>query len=126
VTSGLRKGGEPGLELGQLLLDAKFSIPRPPAGALSRAKLIHAARSSACRVVGVTAPAGCGKSTFLAEWVDAEARRVAWVSLDRFDDNPAVLLALLASALRVSPVPFVLMLDDLHEPQSPDCHDVRA
>ena len=30
----------------------------------------------------------------------------------------------LASALRTSPVPFVLMLDDLHELRSPACHDV--
>ena len=29
----------------------------------------------------------------------------------------------LASAFRASPVPFVLMLDDLHEVQSPACHD---
>ena len=53
---------------------------------------------AACRVVGVTAPAGYGKSTLLAEWARAEDRRVAWVSLDRFDDDPAALLALLASA----------------------------
>ena len=86
-----------------------------------------------------------------------EDRRVAWVSLDRFDDDPAVLLTLLASAFarvspgnadliadmrglgvsvlgraaprlasafRTSPVPFVLMLDDLHELRSPACHDV--
>jgi LuxR family transcriptional regulator, maltose regulon positive regulatory protein len=84
-----------------------------------------------------------------------EHRRVAWVALDRFDDDPAVLLTLpasafarispgnsdliadmrglgcpcwaaprLASALRTSPVPFVLMLDDLHELRSPACHDV--
>ena len=108
-------------------------------------------------MVGVTAPAGYGKSTLLAEWAVAEDRRVAWVSLDRFDDDPAVLLALLASAyarispgsadlvadmsglgvsvlgraaprlasaFRASPVPFVLMLDDLHELRSPACHDV--
>ena len=30
----------------------------------------------------------------------------------------------LASEFRASPVPFVLMLDDLHELQSPGCHDV--
>ena len=30
----------------------------------------------------------------------------------------------LAAAFRASPVPFVLMLDDLHELQSPACHDV--
>ena len=110
-------------------------------------------------MVGVTAPAGYGKSTLLAEWARAEDRPVAWVSLDRFDDDPAVLLTLLASAyarvspgnadliadmgglgvstlgraaprlasvFRTSPVPFVLMLDDLHELQSPACHDVLS
>jgi LuxR family transcriptional regulator, maltose regulon positive regulatory protein len=81
---------------------------------------------------------------------------VVWASLDRFDDDPAMLLASLASAycraglggadliadkdgptwvlgralprlaaeFRASPVPFVLMLDDLHELQSSACHDV--
>ena len=32
----------------------------------------------------------------------------------------------LASALRTSPVPFVLILDDLHELRSPACHDVLS
>ena len=32
----------------------------------------------------------------------------------------------LASAFRASPVPFVLMLDDLHELRSPACHDVLS
>jgi len=32
----------------------------------------------------------------------------------------------LASALHASPVPFVLMLDDLHELQSPECHDLLS
>src|SRR5215472_14789173 len=129
-------------------------------GAVSRAKLIEAARSSDCRCVAVTAPAGYGKSMFLAEWAAAEHRRVVWVSLDRFDDEPAALLVSLASAycraglgradlvtdkgggssgwvlgraaprlaaeFRASPVPFVLMLDDLHELRSPACHDVLS
>jgi LuxR family maltose regulon positive regulatory protein len=132
------------------------STRQPQPGAVSRAGLVEAARSSDCRLVAVTAPAGYGKSMFLAEWAAAEERRVVWVSLDRFDDDPAMLLASLASAscraglgsadlvadkggtgwvlgrtaprlaaeLRASPVPFVLMLDDLHELQSPACHDV--
>ena len=49
-------------------------------------------------MVGVTAPAGYGKSTLMVEWARAEDRRVAWVSLDRFDDDPGVLLTLLAAA----------------------------
>jgi LuxR family maltose regulon positive regulatory protein len=133
-------------EFGQLLPDAKFSVPRPRPGTVTRGDLVETARSSDCRLVAVTAPAGYGKSTFLAEWAAREDRQVAWVSLDRFDDDPATLLASLASAyccaglggadllaraaprlaaeFRASLVPFVLMLDDLHELRSPACHDV--
>ncbi len=49
-------------------------------------------------MVGVTAPTGYGKSTLLAEWASTEERRIAWVALDRFDDDPASLIAVLASA----------------------------
>lgn len=144
-------------ELGPLLLDAKLSMPRPRLGTVSRIELIETARASGCRVVAVTAPAGYGKSTLLAEWAQAEDRPVAWVSLDPLDDDPTVLLSLLASAyarissgnadligdmgglglsvlgraaprlasaFSASPVPFVLILDDLHEVQSPGCQDV--
>jgi LuxR family maltose regulon positive regulatory protein len=156
---GVHRGAAQDAEVGQLLLDAKFLVPEPRPGAVGRAKLIEAVRSSDCRVVAVTAPAGYGKSTFLAEWAGAEDRHVAWVSLDRFDDDPAMLLVSLASAyhraglcgadlvagmggpgmsvlgraaprlaaaLRACPVRFVLMLDDLHELQSPECHDVLS
>jgi LuxR family transcriptional regulator, maltose regulon positive regulatory protein len=159
VTVDVRDAALPVPELGQLLLDAKFSVPQPRAGAIRRTDLVEAAHSSDCRLVAVTAPAGYGKSTFLAEWAKAEDRPVAWVSLDRFDDDPAMLLTSLASAycraglggadlvacmgglgvpvpgraarrlaaeFRASPVPFVLMLDDLHELQSPACDDVLS
>ena len=88
----------PGVELDALLLGAKLAVPQPRLGVVSRAELIAKARGSDCRVVGITAPAGYGKSTLLAEWAQAETRRVAWVSLDRFDDDPATLVWLLASA----------------------------
>jgi len=140
------------------LLDAKLAIPKPHPGGVSRAELIEAARASERRLIVVSAPAGYGKSTLLAQWARSEERPVAWVSLDRLDDDPAALLTLLAtayarsssgnadlvagmggglgvsalgraaprlaSAFRTSPSPFVLMLDDLHELRSPDCHDV--
>ena len=63
-------------------------------------------------MVAVTAPAGYGKSTLLTEWALAEDRRVAWVSLDRVDDDPAALLRLLASAYaRISPANADLVAD---------------
>lgn len=49
-------------------------------------------------MVSVTAPAGYGKSTMLAEWAATERRGVAWASLDESDDDPAALLRLLATA----------------------------
>jgi len=142
-----------------LLLDSKLSVPPPRPGFVSRAGLIEKARGSGCRVIGVTAPAGYGKSTLLVEWALAEDRPVLWVSFDRLDDDPALVLSLLASAyarawptdagliadvsgagvsalgraaprlasaFRASPVPFVVMLDDLHELRSPACHDVLS
>ena len=92
------------VEVDRLLLAAKLSVPQPRRGSVSRAGLIEAAKASGCRVVGITAPAGYGKSTLLSQWALAEDRRVAWVSLNGFDDDPAGLLTLLASAYaRVSP-----------------------
>ena len=81
-----------------MLLEAKLSLPPLRNGSVSRADLIRAARAKGCRVVCVTAPAGYGKSTLLSEWAAVEDRRVAWVSLDRQDDNPSALLAVLATA----------------------------
>ena len=104
MTGGPLEVASPAPELSQALVEAKFSAPQPRPGTVSRARLIEAARSRDRRVVAVTAPAGYGKSTFLAEWAQAEDRRVAWVSLDRFDDDPAILLASLASAyVRAAP-----------------------
>jgi LuxR family transcriptional regulator, maltose regulon positive regulatory protein len=98
MTVDMHDAAVPVPEFGQWLVDAKFAVPQPRPGAVSRAGLVRAAQSSQCRLVAVTAPAGYGKSTFLAQWARAEDRRVAWVSLDRFDDDPAMLLASLASA----------------------------
>jgi LuxR family maltose regulon positive regulatory protein len=145
-------------ELEAQLLEAKLSVPHRRPGSVSRAELIQTAREGGCRVVCVTAPAGYGKSILLSEWAEVEDRHVGWVSLDRFDDDPAGLVSVLAaayarisgradlpadvegggisvlgraaprlaSAFRSSPVPFVLMLDDLQEIESPACHDVLS
>lgn len=85
--------------LDELLLRGKLSVPPQRPSVVSRSALIDRARTSGCRVVSVTAPAGYGKSTMLAEWASVEDRQVAWVSLDRFDDDPAVLVVVLASAI---------------------------
>ena len=91
-------------ELDELLLCVELAPPLcPQPGSASRADLIATAGASGCRVVGVTAPAGYGKSTLLAEWAVADERPVAWVSLDRLDDDPAALLTVLAASYGISP-----------------------
>lgn len=50
-------------------------------------------------VVSVSAPAGYGKTTLLAQWAQHRHPRVAWLSLDDRDNDPAVLLAYLGLAL---------------------------
>jgi len=157
VTDGLQGPASPGPALDAVLLDVKLSVPPHRPGLVSRAALLERLRSSGAQAVGVTAPAGYGKSTLLREWASTERRRVAWISLDRLDDDPSVLLFLLASAYERAvpehaglasaitgfgvsvlgrgapraaalfsraPAPFTLLLDDLHELKSPECHDV--
>ncbi|HWL77003.1 helix-turn-helix transcriptional regulator [Microbacterium sp.] len=80
------------------LLEGKLAIRPVRRGAVSRRALIERARASDARVVGVTAPAGFGKSTLLSEWAAVDDRMIAWATIDRFDDDPAALLTLLATA----------------------------
>ena len=50
-------------------------------------------------MVLVAAPAGYGKTTFLAQWEDADARPFAWISLDERYDDPVLLLGSIAAAV---------------------------
>ena len=59
----------------------------------------------AARRVCVAAPSGYGKTTLLAQWAERRRARRAWVTLDRHDNDPVVLLRYLAVALdRVDPI----------------------
>jgi LuxR family maltose regulon positive regulatory protein len=49
--------------------------------------------------VSVTAPAGYGKTTLLAQWAARDDRPFAWVSLERRDNDPVALLTYVAAAL---------------------------
>ncbi len=57
------------------------------------------------RVVLVSAPAGYGKSTLVAQWRDLDPRASGWVQLGPGDNDPMVLLAHVVAALeRTGPV----------------------
>ncbi len=71
----------------------------------------------------VSAPAGFGKTTLLAEWLAGVAtagRSVSWLSLDARDSDPAVFWAYLIAALRTAtPEVGESALAVLQEPRSP-------
>ena len=71
----------------------------------------------------ISAPAGFGKTTLLAEWVPtalASERPAAWVSLDQGDNDPALFWAYFIAALQtVQPGVVESALSPLHSPQPP-------
>lgn len=74
------------------LLRTKLSPPAPTPGIVSRpALLARLDEGLARKLVLLSAPAGFGKTTLLADWVAARGDRVkvAWLSLDPGDSDPA-------------------------------------
>ena len=75
------------------LIATKLFVPRLRPGLVARPRLLERLRAGArSRLTLVSAPAGFGKTTLLAEWLQAETaadRSVAWLSLDAADSDPA-------------------------------------
>jgi ATP/maltotriose-dependent transcriptional regulator MalT len=71
-------------------IEAKLHAPRPRKEWVERPHLIHYLAGAAAKLVLVDAPAGFGKTTFVAQWRASEigVRQFAWLSLDRGDDDP--------------------------------------
>ena len=80
--------------------ESKIQVPALRSGTVSRTGLVNRLRASASfPVLTMTAPAGYGKTTLLAQWAVRDSRHFAWVSLDERDDDPLVLLCSVAAAL---------------------------
>jgi len=91
---------------GPLLRESRLRVPAVRLGVVTRARLsplqMAAERS---RMVLVSAPAGYGKSTLVAQWCDLDPRASCWVQLGSGDNDPVVLLARVVAALeRTAPV----------------------
>jgi LuxR family transcriptional regulator, maltose regulon positive regulatory protein len=88
------------------LLETKLHVPRRRRGLVARPRLIERLSLQAEPALTlVSAPAGFGKTTLLAEWlaaVSADGRRVAWLSLDKSDNDPALFWTYLIGALRTA------------------------
>ena len=80
--------------------EAKLFRPPIRPGIVRRNDLVERlSTSDSPSVVAITAPAGYGKTTLLAEWAERDRRPFAWVSVDEADDDPVVFLGHVAVAL---------------------------
>lgn len=82
----------------------KITVPRPPRGSVERPRCAQALAEAvgAHRLTVVSAPAGFGKTTALAQWAARAAGPVAWASLDPLDDEPGRLTRVLADAVALA------------------------
>lgn len=75
------------------LVTTKLTAPTPPARLVRRSRLDDALsagiHSQAVRVVLVSAPAGSGKSTLVAAWLDTATTTAGWLQVDAADHDPA-------------------------------------
>jgi LuxR family maltose regulon positive regulatory protein len=81
------------------VVESKIHAPSLRSGTVSRTGLVNRLRATAEPIVIVTAPAGYGKTTVLAQWAVRDSRPFAWISVDERDNDPIVLLRHVALAL---------------------------
>jgi LuxR family maltose regulon positive regulatory protein len=88
------------------LLESKLWPPSARPGIVLRAALVDRLLAAhAVPVISVVAPPGYGKTMLLAQWAARAGPPPGWISVDRHDNDPAVLLTYIAVALdRIEPI----------------------
>src|SRR5512136_3042816 len=83
------------------LIRTKLYRPPLPVDWVPRLQLLDRLRQQRQRTLTlVSAPAGFGKSTLLAAWLESCDWRSAWLSLDNGDNDLATFLSYTVSAVR--------------------------
>jgi LuxR family maltose regulon positive regulatory protein len=113
------------------LLETKLHGPRLRRGLVARPRLIERmSRGAEAKLTLISAPAGFGKTTLLAEWLAAAPggeRSAAWLSLDQDDNEPGTFWSYLVAALQtVAPGVGATALSLLQGPQPPPIETVLA
>jgi LuxR family transcriptional regulator, maltose regulon positive regulatory protein len=88
------------------IVESKLTPAPTRPGIVSRVRLLDWLEASAAApVVAICGPAGYGKTVLAAEWAKRDPRPFVWLSIDRHDNDPTVLLTYLAVGLdRVEPL----------------------
>jgi LuxR family maltose regulon positive regulatory protein len=87
------------------IVESKLTPAPTRPGLVSRGQLLDWLEASATPVVAISAPAGYGKTVLAVQWAKQDPRPFVWLSVDRHDNDPTVLLTYLAVGLdRVEPI----------------------
>ena len=91
----------PAPQLPTFFLRTKLLPPRPAPSLLPRPRLNDRMQQNLAHAVTlVTAPAGSGKTTLVADFIRARKRPFVWYQLDRTDADPLVFLGYVAHGIR--------------------------
>ena len=135
-------------------LRSKVLTPRLHEDSVVRHRLVSRLRDSSAAVWLLSAPAGYGKTTLVAQAIDGEDARVTWMSVDRADNDPMRFWTHIASGLlgegdqldelvdgfdpndmtraadeivatiEAAGEPTILVFDDLHEITNPQISEI--
>lgn len=85
------------------LIQTKVRVPPLRGRVIDRDRLSRRLDAAAqCKLILVTAPAGFGKTTLLAKWAADAGKPVAWLSLDREDNDPHTFCTYLVAAVQAA------------------------
>ena len=113
------------------LLETKLYAPKLRRGLVARPRLLERLSGGAeSKLTLISAPAGFGKTTLLAEWLATTGdhqRATAWLSLDQSDNHSASFWTYVVTAMRtVAPAVGASALSLLQAPQPPPIESILA
>lgn len=86
---------------GNLLTKTKFFLPKEPRTIIHRQRLVLRLNQSVKKgMTLISASAGFGKTTLLAEWAAQSRDKIAWFSLDRDDNDVYRMVEAVVNAIR--------------------------
>jgi len=110
------------------LIHTKIRIPALHRGLISRKRLLdHPDSGLEKRITLLSAPAGCGKTSLLGDWISHQMLDMAfaWVALDENDNDPSLFLPYVIAALQtIDPDMGRGILPVMRSPNSPPTIDL--
>lgn len=112
-------------ETGSARLELVIGVPLMRHGVIARDRLepLRTAALDSTAVL-VSAPAGYGKSTLVAQWLDRDPRVSGWVQLGHADNDPVVLITHITAAIEGAKTASREQLQRALSAQPPRVHDV--